>query len=132
MTPIETVRSIYQNFGKQNIPAILETVSEDVEWEYAYGDSPIPWLKPRRGRAGVADFFQTLSLLEFKRFNVKTVLGEGNLVIGICEVEAVVRATGKSFVETDEVHIWHFDARGRVQRFRHCVDTLQEANALRP
>jgi len=97
----------------------------------AYVDSPIPWLKPRRGRAGAGEFFQSLAVLDFQRFEVKSVVADGSLVIAIVSLDAVVRATGKHIVEMDEVHLWHFDGRGRVNRFRHVVDPLQHANALR-
>jgi hypothetical protein len=129
MTNTETVRSIYENFGKQNIPAILECLTDDVEWEYAYAHVPVPWLKPRRGRAGAGEFFQSLALLDIKGFAVKTIVADGNLVIGIVTLDAVVRATGKRIVDNDEVHLWHFDPRGRVDRFRHVVDTIQHVNA---
>jgi uncharacterized protein len=131
MTNVETVRSIYESFGKQDIPAILECMADDVEWEYAYPDGAIPWLKPRHGRSGAGEFFQSLAALDFKKFAVTSVVADGSLVIGIVSVEAVVRATGKRIVETDEVHLWHFDGRGRVKRFRHVSDTLQHANALK-
>lgn len=131
MSNLDTVRGIYENFGKQNIPAILECVADDVEWEYAYTDIPVPWLQPRRGRAGVGAFFQSLAALDFRKFEVKSLLSDTHLVVGIIALDAVVRATGKHIVELDEVHLWHFDARGRVARFRHVADTLQHANALK-
>jgi ketosteroid isomerase-like protein len=131
MNNVETVRSVYDNFSKQNIPAILECMAEDVDWEYAYADSPIPWLKRRRGRDGAGEFFQSLGALDITRFEVRSIVADGSLVIAIVSLEAVVRATGKRIVETDEVHLWHFDGRGRVARFRHVVDTLQHANALK-
>jgi hypothetical protein len=44
----------------------------------------------------------------------------------------VVKATGKPVSERDEAHIWHFDARGRVVKFRHAVDTYQHVKAVAP
>jgi hypothetical protein len=40
-----------------------------------------------------------------------------------------VRATGRRIVEEDEVHLWHFNAEGHVQRFRHRADTHQHQTA---
>jgi hypothetical protein len=34
-------------------------------------------------------------------------------------------------VEVGEVHIWHFNAASKVQRFRHAADTYQHVMALR-
>jgi ketosteroid isomerase-like protein len=131
MTNAETVRSMYECFSTQNIPGILECLADDVEWDYAYPGSPIPWLAARRGRSGAGEFFQSLAALDFKRFEVKSVVADANLVIAIVSLDAVVRATGKHIVEMDEVHLWHFDGHGRVNRFRHVVDTLQHFNAMR-
>ena len=39
--------------------------------------------------------------------------------------------SGKRFSEVDEAHLWHFDDRGRVARFRHCADTLQQHRAMK-
>ena len=34
--------------------------------------------------------------------------------------------------ESDDVHIWYFDANGKVARFRHQIDTHQQQLAYRP
>ena len=104
---LATVRGIYAAFGRRDVPAILEYMAEDVVWEYGLNSTDVPWLQPRRGRHDVARFFESLAGVDFAR------------------LEATVKATGRQLVEEDEVHIWHFDASGRVARFRHRVDTLQ-------
>jgi hypothetical protein len=53
------------------------------------------------------------------------------LVVALIEAEAVVKKTGRRIVESPEVHLWHFDAQGRVVRFRHAVDTHQHVTAWR-
>ena len=124
MSNIETVQQIYAAFGRGDIDAILACLSETVEWEYGGPPSTdVPWLQPRTGRAGAAEFFGALRALEFKRFDVKLVAGSGSVVVGLCDLEAVVTANGRSVVEEDEVHIWHFGADGLVTRFRHRADT---------
>ena len=42
------------------------------------------------------------------------------------------QGTGRPMAEQDEVHLWHFDAQGRVARFAHRCDTWGHAAALRP
>lgn len=54
----------------------------------------------------------------------------GNTVVGLNDVTFTVKATGKRVDEVDEVHIWHFDANGKVVRFCHKTDTLQHWLAL--
>jgi ketosteroid isomerase-like protein len=129
---LSTIQSIYAAFGRGDIPAILEHVSEDCVWEYASGTHGVPWLQQRRGREGAAAFFATVGAeLEFKSFTVNTIVGTDHLVIALASTEAVVKRTGKTIRETDEPHIWHFDDKGRIIKFRHAADTYQHAMALK-
>ena len=43
----------------------------------------------------------------------------------LIDLEGTVRSTKLRVVEEDEVHIWHFDPKGKVSRFRHRADTFQ-------
>lgn len=56
-------------------------------------------------------------------------LADGRLVVGLVDFEATVRKTGRKVVEVDEVHLFHFNDAGLVQRFAHRADTWQHANA---
>jgi uncharacterized protein len=132
MTPIQTVQSIYEAFGRGDIAAILAHLADDVAWEYDKADAGIPWLVPRCGRAEVAKFFEALGACDFQKFQPKTLLAGDGLVVALNDVDFTVRATGKAVSEVDEVHIWHFDAGGRVVRFCHKTDTLQHWRALQP
>jgi ketosteroid isomerase-like protein len=127
------VQGIYEAFGKGDVPAILEQVSADVEWEYGWKSSPIPWLAPGRGRDHVASFFATVGAqLQFEKFGVNQLLTADRLVVALVSLEAAVKATGKRIVEIDEVHVWRFDERGQVSRFRHAADTYGQYLALQP
>ena len=123
MAHIATVQQLYEAFGKGDVPAILERLADDVDWEYGGDATGLPWLQARRGRAQVVGFFQDLAALDIQRFEPTTLLESGNVVVALIQLEVVVRATGRRVVEEDEVHIWHFDDRGQVRRFRHRVDT---------
>jgi ketosteroid isomerase-like protein len=50
----DNVQNIYAAFGRGDIPAILERLAPDVEWEYGVESTNVPWLQPRCGRAEVA------------------------------------------------------------------------------
>jgi ketosteroid isomerase-like protein len=121
----EIVQEIYQAFGRGDVATIVSHLAEDVEWEYGVNSTDVPWLQPRRGRAGAAEFFRTLSDVEIHKFEPTRLLEDGNVVMALIDLEAAVRTTGRRVVEVDEVHIWHFDATGKVVRFRHRVDTHQ-------
>lgn len=125
----ETVQEIYEAFGRGDVPAILDRLDDAVEWEYGTQPGEVPWLQPRHGKAGAAEFFASLAGLEFHNFVPKAILEGDGLVVALVDVDATVKATGKRFVEEDEVHLWHFNDAGRVVRFRHRVDTYRQWEA---
>ena len=131
MSNLAVVRDIYAAFGRGDVPAILEHLSDSVEWEYGAGTTEIPWLQPRQGRAGAAAFFSSLGALEIEKFVPKVFLEGPGLVVALVDLEAKVKATGRRIVEEDEAHIWYFDEANRVTRFRHRVDTQQQLAAYR-
>lgn len=119
-----TVEAICAAFCRGDIPTILDARREDVEWEHDASDHGIPWLTPRQGRTEVGRFFEALRALEIRRFEPKRIMAEGNMVVAVINVEVAVRATGRSFNDV-ELHLWTFDAQGKVARFRHVVDSHQ-------
>lgn len=123
MAHVETVQQIYQAFGRGDVPGILEHLADDVDWEYGVPSTDVPWLQPRKGRGQVPAFFQALADFDIQTFAPKTFLESGHVVVVLIDLAGVVRSTGRPIVEEDEVHIWHFDAAGRVSRFRHRCDT---------
>jgi uncharacterized protein len=129
LSNIPTVQGIYAAFGRGDVPAILATLADDVEWEYGVTSTDAPWLQPRRGPGDVVKFFESLAAIEFRHLTSSTLLESGSVVVALLQLEAVVKATGVVVTEADEVHIWHFDAAGKVARFRHRVDTLQHHRA---
>ncbi len=127
----KTVSAIYEAFGRGDVSTILGHLAEDVQWEYAWSESPIPWLAP--GRDHVGRFFGILAdQLEFNRFEINQVLAGDGIVVALVNLDVTVQATGKHIVETDEAHIWYFNNAGVVRKFRHAADTLQQLQALEP
>lgn len=133
MNNVERVEQIYAAFGRGAIPEILEQLAEDVEWEYGSNGAPVPWMQPRKGRAAVTGFFQVLAeQVEITEFSPKAILGQGDMVVGVIDVRAKVKATGRVVPEPDEVHIWYFNQQGQVRKFRHRADTWAAVEALKP
>lgn len=126
------ISNIYEAFGKGDIPAIMEHISEQADWEYGASDHSIPWLQHGTGHDAVLRFFTALQGLEFHQFHPKMLFANGNIVVALIDLEVTVKTTGKRIVEEDEVHIWHLDETGKVNRFRHRVDTLQHYLATQP
>lgn len=122
MSHLETVSSIYEAFGRGDVPAILERMHPEVEWDQGHQVDGIPWMQPRRGREGVGAFFQTLADMEFHRFEVVDLLSSATRVVALINLEATWKPTGRRASDR-ELHIWEFDAQGRVIAFRHSLDT---------
>jgi uncharacterized protein len=132
MSNLATVQDVYDAFGKGDVPRILGHLSENVAWEYGAGVSDVPWLQPRAGKEGAAAFLSSLTDLQFERFEPKTFLESNDLVVVLLDIEATVASTGRRISEENQVHLWHFGKDGRVERFRHRVDTLQHQRACKP
>lgn len=132
MSQLQTVQQIYQAFGAGDVPGILAKLGEEVEWEHDSVDHGIPWLVPGRGKAHVQSFFGVVGReFEISRFEVPTLMEAGNQVVAVIQIEATIRSTGKRLRDL-ELHLWTFDARGQIAKFRHVVDTHQHWLASRP
>jgi hypothetical protein len=67
-TNVAVVQRVYEALGHEDIPALLELLTEDVEWVYQ-GPSVIPFAGTRHGREGVVEIFTLLGeTLEFEHF----------------------------------------------------------------
>ena len=134
MSNVDTVHAVYEAFGRGDVPAILERLADDVVWDV--WDSPsaaqqaVPYLAPRRGKDGVAEFFASLAALEFDEFAPLSFLeGEGQVAARI-RIDVTVKATGKRIID-EEIHLWTFLPDGRIASLRHFVDTLTHTLAHR-
>ena len=91
-----TVASIYDAFRTGDIPAILETLADDVRWEEWTDNSAqkagVPWLQRRDGKAGALEFFKIAGQMAIHEFRVLSLLAGGQQVVA----EVVIDATGPS------------------------------------
>jgi uncharacterized protein len=58
---LKLVREIYDAVGRGDVPAILDRVTDDVDWAAEAASQAAPWYGPRTGAAGVASFFADLA-----------------------------------------------------------------------
>ena len=128
---LATVKAIYEAFGRGDIPALLEHVSDDVQWE-AWADNTaqkagVGWMAPRRGKAGVAEFFQVVAEeLDVQEFQVLSLMAGGDQVAAEFVISANLRKGGGNYRD-EEMHLWTFGADGKVVRLRHYLDTAKHA-----
>jgi ketosteroid isomerase-like protein len=131
----QSVQTIYEAFGRGDVPAILDLMSDSVEWEQWEGsnngqDAGVPWLVRRSGKDGVAAFFQALAEnLEVHSFVPVNLLEGGGQVAATISIDGTVTKTGERF-QDEEIHLWTFDESGKVTGFRHYTDTAKHIEAV--
>ena len=121
MSNVESVQAIYEAFGRGDVPAILDQLADDVAWDQDAPGYGVPIYEPGTGKDHAARFFEALQDVEFARFEPTNFLTGGEQVAVTIDLEATVKATGKSF-RALEIHLWTFGADGKVSRFFHCID----------
>ncbi len=108
---------IYAAFGRGDIPAILDTLADNVTWE-AWADNSaakvgVPWLVPRHGKAGASEFFGLVGpTLVVKDFRVLSLMDGGDQVAVECEIECDVPSTGGHYRDERDASV---DVRRRRQ-----------------
>jgi ketosteroid isomerase-like protein len=128
---VQTVQSIYEAFGRGDVPAILERLDPNVVWDEDGHSWGIPWYEPRRGRDEVEKFFGELADgLMIHRLDPKNILVGGDQVAVVMDLESEVKGTGHRLSDT-EIHLWTFGADGMITRFAHVVDRHAHAAGVR-
>ena len=124
---VKVVQDAYAAFGRGDISALLDSLSENVEWHLP-GEGLIPQAGVYHGRDGVARFFQTLDqTTEFSAFKPSEFVAQGDRVIALGWYRGKAKATGRSF----EAH-WamSFLVRdGKILKFQEYTDTAAIAPA---
>ena len=136
MSNVTTLQSMYEAFGRGDIPAIMEQVADEVEWEQwsdenSGQEAGVPWLMRRTGKQGGAEFFQAVGeTLEFHAFQPENFLEGGNQVAVMISFDGTAKETGERF-RGEEIHLWTFDDAGKVVGMRHYVDTAKHIRAAK-
>ena len=54
------MQGIYDAFGKGDVPAILDQLTDDVDWAAEASSDAVPWYGMRKGKDEVAGFFEAI------------------------------------------------------------------------
>src|SRR6267154_6611677 len=66
---IKTIMSVYEAFGRGDVAAILDAVTDDVDWAAETTSTAAPWYGVRHGKDAVAAFFTAFgSAMEIEEF----------------------------------------------------------------
>lgn len=129
----QTIQRLYGCFQRGDVASIVAQCAENVDWRNdEVASRECPWNGNFSGRKRLPDFFKAVAeSLEFSLFEPRTFIEQGNNLCVQLRIESKVRKTGKT-MKNDSVHLWTFDAKGLVTRYRHFNDTAAELNAYRP
>jgi ketosteroid isomerase-like protein len=129
---IEAVTALYDAFGRGDVQAILERVTDDVDWSTDAAIVSAPWYGPRHGKDEVRGFFEGIGRTgPVTEFSVLSIAGNADGdVHAFIRYAFTVSATGKD-VAMNLHHYWKF-RDGRVCYVRASEDTAQVAAAMTP
>ena len=113
----------YQGFQTGKLDPLLSLVADDVEW-INYEDSPLGGTF--QGKDEVLKYIQeSAAKTELQKFELESLLCEGNKMIGVLKITYKVKATGKIRTGID-VHLMDFHD-DKVVRFREICTSVGDA-----
>jgi ketosteroid isomerase-like protein len=126
---VKTIQSLYEAFGRGDVTAILDALTDDVDWASEASTTEVPWWGVRQGKDGAADFFgQLAGASEVLEFTPLAMVGEGDDVLTVVRYRAKNTSNGNT-VDMEIHH--HFRFRGdKISRYRGSEDTLQTLRAF--
>jgi ketosteroid isomerase-like protein len=126
---IQTIKTVYEAFGRGDVDAIIAAVSPQVDWGSDTASNAAPWYGKRRGIDGVASFFTDFGgAMEVEEFTPLTFAANGEDVLTVVRFRARSRATGK--VAEMQLHHWFHFSDGKIDYYRGTEDTAITAAAL--
>jgi ketosteroid isomerase-like protein len=128
---VQMVKQAYALFQQGNVPAILELLSEDVDWFIPGPTEIIPFVGRRRGPGQVGQFFSGLAASQSAlKFEPHEFISQGDKVVVLGEQQWTVNSTRQTY-EDEWAHVFTI-RNGRIVQFREYHDTQAEAAAHRP
>jgi uncharacterized protein len=127
---IKTIAQVYDAFGRGDVAAILDAVTDDVDCASEAASGAAPWYGVRHGKDAVAAFFTDFgSTMEVDEFTPVSFAANDADVLTVVRFRAHSRATGK----TAEMNLHHFFTfrDGKIAYYRGTEDTAQTEAVLR-
>ena len=127
---IKSIAQVYEAFGRGDVAAILDAVTDDVDWASEAASSVAPWYGVRHGKDGVAEFFAAFgSTMEVEEFTPQSFAANDTDVFTVVRFRARSRSTGKT-AAMDLHHFFRF-RDGKIAYYRGTEDTAQTEAVLR-
>jgi len=128
---LAVVGGVYEAFGRGDVDFILGQIADDCEWESwldNHGQTAgVPPIKPRYGRAGVAEFFAYVATMQTRDFRVLDMLASDRQVV--VEVQISIAMPDGGSVTEEELHLYSLnDEAGSIA----CATTSTPRSESRP
>jgi ketosteroid isomerase-like protein len=130
MDNVALLKSLYDAFGRGDVPAVMGTMSNDIKWYEAESNPNAPSGEPFVGpNAVLNDVFMKLGG-EWEGFAVhpKSFHGAGDTVIMEGRYSGLFKATGKK-LDAQVCHVWDVKD-GKITRFQQYVDTAKMCDVM--
>ncbi len=102
----EIVKGIYEAFGRGDIPTILNSLADNIEWIVSGHEDGIPYAGTYRGREAVGQFFSVLGdNVDYSLFEPREFIAQGERVAVFGHYRGTVRPSGNA-VETEWAMSW--------------------------
>ena len=88
---IKTIAQTYEAFGRGDVAAILDNITDDVDWAAETTSTAAPWYGVRHGKESVAGFFAAFgSAMEVEEFTPVSFAANDTDVLTVCPVPGQV------------------------------------------
>jgi ketosteroid isomerase-like protein len=127
---IKTIQTVYEAFGRGDVAAIAEAVTDDVDWAAEAAGKAAPWYGDHRGPEGVGEFFAAFgSTMDVEEFTPLTFAATDTEVLTVVRFAAKSRATGRR----EQMHLHHYFRfrDGKIAYYRGTEDTAQTEATLK-
>jgi ketosteroid isomerase-like protein len=126
---IKTIMSAYEAFGRGDVAAMLELMTDDVDWAAEADPAVAPWHGVRHGKDAVAKFFAEFgSTMEVEEFTPVSIAANDTDVLTVVRFRARSRATGKTAAM--DLHHYFAFREGKIGYYRGTEDTAQTQAVL--
>ena len=115
------VQQAYEAFGRQDVPALLNLIADDIDWEFV-GSPGLSYAGSRRTKQAVGEFFAAVAQADdIQVFEPREFIEAGDHVTVLGWERCTARDTGKPF-ESEWVHVFTVK-NGKITRWRGLLNT---------
>ena len=127
---IQVVQQIYEAFGRGDVPAIMEHISEDLRhFGVVTERTLLPWHIQATKKKDVPLFFEAIAeSSEFTRFEPRDFAAGGDHVYCTISFDVTFKKNGKKITNDNVIHRFTFK-NGKVVEWRGTEDTVKTSAA---